>query len=159
MDKVSGLKKSLAKCFDWNKARLDCFVRIILAMVAVRTVNLREIAVGFLSESEVDSRYRRLQRFFAQFKWDYCKLARWLFFWFFKKDQKIYLVVDRTNWYWGKQKINIMMLSVVYEGLAIPLLWDLLDKGGSASAKEHSHTVARYIKIFGKSNILGLLEA
>lgn len=157
MDKVSGLKKILNNSFGWNKARLDCFARIILSLVAVRTVNLREIALGFVSKSEVDSRYRRLQRFFGQFKWDYCQLSRWLFSWFYKKDQKVYLIIDRTNWYWGKQKINIMMLSVAYEGLAIPLLWDLLDKGGSASAKEHSQTIDRYIKIFGKSNILGIL--
>lgn len=157
MDKIDGLKKILKNSFDWNKARLDCFARIILSLFAVRTVNLSEIAVGFASQSQIDSRYRRLQRFFGQFKWDYCQLARWLFFWFFKKDQEVYLIIDRTNWYWGKQKINVMMLSVAYEGLAIPLMWELLNKAGNATAKEHSQIVSRFVDIFGKSNILGIL--
>ncbi|HAT8797519.1 TPA: IS4 family transposase, partial [Legionella pneumophila] len=30
---------------------------------------------------------------------------------------------DRTNWRWGKKDINILMLSVVYKGIAIPLFW------------------------------------
>ncbi len=128
MDKIDGLKKILKDFFDWKKARLDCFARLILALFAVRTVNLKEIALRFASQSQIDSCYRRLQRFFGQFKRDYCQLARWLFFWFFKKNQKVYFIIDRTNWYWGKQKINVMMLSVAYEELAIPLLWQLLDK-------------------------------
>jgi hypothetical protein len=157
MDKIDRLKKSLRQYFNWNKARLDCFARLILSLFAMRTVNLKEIALGFASQSQVDSRYRRLQRFFAHFKLDYSQLARWLFFWFFNPEQKVYLIVDRTNWYWGKQKINILMLSAAYEGLAIPLMWTMLDKAGNASAKEHRAIIERYIKCFGKSNILGIL--
>lgn len=157
MDKVSGLKKILKNSFGYNKARIDCLSRLILGLLAVRTVNLKEISLGFVSQSQVDSRYRRLQRFFAQFQWDYTQFARWIFFWFFKKDQKVYLIVDRTNWYWGKSKINVLMLSVAYEGLSIPLMWQMLNKAGNASAKEHSEIIGRYVQLFGKSNILGIL--
>jgi Transposase DDE domain len=157
MDKIGRLKKSLSQYFNWNKARLDCFARLILSLFAVRTVNLKEIALGFASSRQVDSRYRRLQRFFAQFKWDYCQLGRWLFLWFFKKDQKIYLIIDRTNWYWGKKKINILMLSAAYEGIAIPLVWQMLNKAGNASAKEHCEIISCYVEWFGSENILGVL--
>jgi hypothetical protein len=37
MDKISELKQSLAKLFDWNKARLDCFARLLLALYTVRS--------------------------------------------------------------------------------------------------------------------------
>ncbi|PWY55581.1 hypothetical protein DGG96_10730 [Legionella qingyii] len=30
----------------------------------------------------------------------------------FSETQPVYLAIDRTNWYWGKSKINIFMLSV-----------------------------------------------
>ena len=157
MDRTGELKKSLSKYFDFNKARLDCLARILLSLFAVRTVNLKQIALGFASKSVIDSRYRRLQRFFAQFKWDYSVLARWLFYGFFDSNQKVYLIVDRTNWFWGKSKINILMLSVAYEGLAIPLFWQMLNKAGNATAKEHSEIIERYVKLFGKENILGVL--
>lgn len=61
MDKVSELKKILSETLVWNKARLDCFARMLLALFAVRTVNLSEIAVAFASKSKKDSRYKRLQ--------------------------------------------------------------------------------------------------
>jgi len=40
MDLTSELSKSLSKYLNWNKARLNCFVRMILALLKVRTVNL-----------------------------------------------------------------------------------------------------------------------
>lgn len=157
MNNVSGLKKILSKTFKINKARLDCLSRLLLSLIAVRTVNLAEIALGLGRQSEIHSRYRRLQRFFSQFRWDSSQLARWIFYWFFLKGQKVYLILDRTNWYWGKKKINILLLSVAYEGLAIPLLWEMLPKAGNASSEEHQSIVKRYIDIFGKENIAGVL--
>lgn len=53
MNKISELKAILGENFDWNKARLDCFARMILALFIVRTVNLSEIAVAFASKADV----------------------------------------------------------------------------------------------------------
>ena len=131
MDKINELKKILSENLTWNKARLDCFVRMLIALFVVRTVNLSEIAVAFTSKAEVNSRYKRLQRFFAKFKIDYTVIARFIFKLFFSDSQKVYLTIDRTNWYWGKQKINIFMLGIAYEGIAIPLFWICLPKAGS----------------------------
>ena len=133
MDKINELKKILSENLTWNKARLDCFVRMLIALFVVRTVNLSEIAVAFTSKAEVNSRYKRLQRFFAKFKIDYTVIARFIFKLFFSDSQKIYLTIDRTNWYWGKQKINIFMLGIAYEGIAIPLFWICLPKAGSSN--------------------------
>jgi hypothetical protein len=80
-------------------------------LFAVKTVNLKEIALAIPSKAKIDSRYRRLQRFFSLFKIDFVQIARWIFKLSFKSGDKGYLVIDRTNWYWGKQKINIFMLS------------------------------------------------
>lgn len=44
MNKVSELKVMIGQTFSWNKARLDCFVRMLLALFAVRTVNLTGIS-------------------------------------------------------------------------------------------------------------------
>ncbi|HEY2566796.1 MAG TPA: hypothetical protein VGH95_03725 [Candidatus Aquirickettsiella sp.] len=112
MNKVSELKVMIGQTFSWNKARLDCFVRMLLALFAVRTVNLSEIAVAFASRAEISSRYKRLQRFFAQFKFDYSQIARWIFKLFFSGNKSYYLTIDRTNWYWGKSKINIFVLGI-----------------------------------------------
>ena len=68
MNRISELKEMLSDNLSWNKARIDCLARLLLALFAVRTVNLSELAVGFGAEAEISSRYRRLQRFFALLK-------------------------------------------------------------------------------------------
>lgn len=157
MDKINELKRILGENLVWNKARLDCFVRMLLALFVVRTVNLSEIAVAFCSKAEIDSRYKRLQRFFSKFTIDYTVIARLIFKLFFSDSQKIYLTIDRTNWYWGKQKINIFMLGVAYEGIAIPLFWTCLPKAGSSNIKEQKALINRFLNCFGSSQIIGLL--
>src|SRR3990167_9703898 len=111
-NKISELKRILSGFLIWNKARVDCFARLLLALVSVRTVNLREIAVAFCSKALLDSRYRRLRRFFAHFSLDNRAIAKWIFKLFLFGGKKIYLTLDRTNWYWGKAKINILILGV-----------------------------------------------
>jgi len=157
MKDISGLVRSVNGYLGWNKARASCFVHMLIALFAVKTVNLKEIAIAFPSSSKVDSRYRRLQRFFALFKIDFVQIARWIFSIFFKPGDKFYLVIDRTNWYWGKQKINVFMLGIAYEGMAIPLFWKLLPKAGNSNFKEQKELITLFIEHFGTKCIQGLL--
>jgi hypothetical protein len=157
MKDISDLMSSLNGYFKWNKARISCFTLMLLGLFAVRTVNLKEIALAFKSEAQVTSRYRRLQRFFALFEIDYVMIARWIFQLMLKEGSKYYLLIDRTNWYWGKKKINVFMLAVAYEGVAIPVFWILLDKGGSSNFNEQKRLISQFIDTFGKECIAGLL--
>ncbi len=152
----SELMGILSKYLPWNKARLSCFVKMLLALFVTRTVNLSELAVAMSSKAQVSSRYRRLQRFFSEHEFNYDMIARFIFHLFFSK-KRVYLTIDRTNWYWGKSKINIFMLAITYEGVAIPILWCLLNKAGNATGSEHSALIARFITLFGSGCIEGVL--
>ena len=156
MNKVNELKEILAKNFDWHKCRLDCFTRMLLALFRVRTVNLSELAVAFNSRAEVSSRYKRLQRFFREFKIERTAIAKWIIG-LFLSNKQVYLTIDRTNWFWGKSKINILLLGIAHEGAAIPVLWKLLDKAGNATAKEHQEVLDDFVKLFGTGCIAGVL--
>ena len=156
MKEISELKGILGQYLLWNKARLDCFTRMLLSLFVTRTVNLSEIAVGMASIADVSSRYKRLQRFFRHFSINYDVIAKLIFNLFFS-GKKVYLTIDRTNWFWGKAKINILTLAVAYEGVAIPLFWCLLNKAGNATAQEHQSMIDKFIKIFGHHNIIGVL--
>ncbi len=46
----------------------------------------------------------------------------------FIEDKKWILIMDRTNWKFGKVHINILMLAVAHKGMSIPILWFLLPK-------------------------------
>ena len=51
----------------WNKARADLLSCFIIALLNIRTVNLAEIAVAMPGSAKTDSKYKRLQRYFAKF--------------------------------------------------------------------------------------------
>jgi hypothetical protein len=157
MKLISELRYSLNQHFNWNKARADCFVNMLLAVMVTRSVNLKKLACACISEAELSSRYRRLQRFFTQFKIDYDQIARWVFSLFFSTDKPCYLTMDRTNWSWGKKPINILTLGVVFKGTAIPIYWVLLNKKGNSRTAERIALIEKFTRQFGKACIAGLL--
>lgn len=157
MEQVSELRASLNGCFQWNKARITCFVEMLLALIIVRTVNLNKIACAISSNTEQTSRYRRLQRFFADFSIDFDMIAGFIFQLFFISGEKWYLTMDRTNWQWGKSDINILTLAIVFKGIAIPIYWELLDKKGNSDTPERIALIQKFIDRFGKNCIAGIL--
>ncbi len=66
-------------------------------------------------------------------------------------------MIDRTNWYCGKQKINIFMLSIAYEGMVIPLFWEILPKAGSSNFNEQKALIRGFLETFKSVKIKGLL--
>lgn len=158
MSYVSELSGILSQQLNWHKSRIDCLAQMLLALFVVRSVNLSEIAVAMDGQkASIESRYKRVYRFFSRFELDFTWISRWIYALFFTKDQKVYLAIDRTNWYWGKAKINVFMLSVCYEGIAIPLFWCLLNKAGSTTSNEQIELLSRFINTFGKAPIQGVL--
>jgi Transposase DDE domain len=150
---VNELVEILNSYFGWNKARMTCFVSMLVALIKVRTVNLTELACGFPSSAKQDSRYKRIKRFFQGFKIDLMRSSAWVMSYFGLSEQAVQLSMDRTNWLWGKVNINILMLSVVYKGVAIPLLWKLLSKRGNSDTEERIELMKRFIAQFGKERI------
>lgn len=143
--------------FKWNKARAKCFAGMILALIKVRTVNLVDLSCAFQSESKKESRYKRLKRFLSKAIMDSAQIALFIVHLFGMMEEKVYLSMDRTNWRWGKKDINILMLSVVYKGIALPLFWCLLPKKGNSDTAERIALVQRFIRYFGQEKIAGIL--
>ncbi|KTC87183.1 hypothetical protein [Legionella brunensis] len=135
MKYISELRGILSQQLNWHKSRMDCFVKMLLALFTVRSINLSEIAVAMDGKkASIESCYKRVYRFFSKFEFDFIWIAHWIYSLFFKPNQKVYLAINRTNWYWGKAKINVFMLSICYEGIVIPIFLRLLNK--AAQSKE-----------------------
>jgi Transposase DDE domain len=154
---INELMDILNGYFGWNKARMTCFVSMLVALFKVRTINLMELACGFSSKATLDSRYKRVRRFFKDFTISFPLVACWVVQFFRLTEQRLYLSMDRTNWRWGTKDINILMLSIVHKGIAIPLFWSLLDKRGNSNTDERIAILERFIAQFGKNKIAGLL--
>jgi hypothetical protein len=158
MECISELKSILGKQLDWHKSRIDFFAQALIGLMVCRTINFKQIAVSMpCKKATIDSRYRRIQRFFSLVKVDYCVIACWLFRLFFSHSDELYVAIDRTNWFFGKSKINVFMLSLCHEGIAIPIYWTLLNKAGNSTGQEQIHLIEKFIKTFGKAQIKAVL--
>jgi hypothetical protein len=157
MKPTNKLKEILAANLAWDKRRIDCFVKMLIAIIAVQTVNLTRLANYMREKTNIASRYRRLQRFFLYCKMDYDAVAIFIIKLFGFDKAQYYLTMDRTNWKWGKKDINVLFLGVVYKGAAIPIYWLPLNHRGNSSTRQRIALVKRFVDRFGYSNILGLL--
>ncbi len=154
---INELTAIITEHFQWNKARIACFVGMLIALMAVGTVNLTQLALVFPSRALISSRYRRLQRFFSDHRLDYNEVARFIMKLFGFTETDYYLSLDRTNGKWGKTNINFLVLAVVYRGTAIPVYWLPLNKQGNSNTRERIALMKRFIGQFGTHRIKGLL--
>ena len=63
------------------------------------------------------------------------------------------LSTDRTKWSFGQTRFNILMLGVVHNGVAYPLLWTMLDKKGNSNSDERMDLLDRFEQIFPDTEV------
>lgn len=121
-------------------------------MCKLQTVSFVKLSQGFEGIASQESNLRRIQRFFAEFAIDNHLIAR-IVFSLLPTEPPYKLSLDRTNWKFGKTDINILMLSICYKGVALPILWTLLPKRGNSNSRERKELIAQYIELFGIATI------
>jgi hypothetical protein len=151
---ISILSQTLAG--KMNLSRIKFFGMFICALCKVQTVCFEKLAIAFESGVQSNSSLRRIQRFMADYALDTDLIAR-LIFKMLPHEPPYHLVMDRTNWKFGKTNINVLTLAVVYQGVAFPILISMLDKRGSSHTQERIAIMERYIQLFGAKTITCLL--
>jgi len=147
MHQITLIRKTLQPLLGWHGARVAFLALFLVALFRVRTVNLAELAIAFAGKAKPESNYKRLQRFFSSFELDYCTIAK-VVVQLMEIPQPWTLAVDRTNWEFGDCCHNILMLGVVHQGMAFPLLWWMLDKQGNSSTDERIDLLGEFFLIF-----------
>jgi hypothetical protein len=138
-----------------NLSRKKFIIQYLLGLIMSRNVHFCEVAAQMNEEVESESNVRRIERFFKDFEVDFAGFARLLMGSFPCGSYK--LCLDRTNWQFGSQDINVLCLTVEYQGIGIPILFDLLDKKGNSSQAERIDLLAKFISIFGSDKIQTLI--
>ena len=114
--------------------------------------NLSRIARTMGHGTEIDSRRKRLKRFFAWSGMELDDIARMIVDWMVPEGDWI-VCLDRTNWNFGQFKINIMMVAIAYKGTAIPFVWALLPKKGMSNTQERIKLLERFVDLVGMERI------
>jgi hypothetical protein len=152
MTAQSLLERTLAENLTWNRARIKFLAAFLRALLQAKTVNLAHLAVIFGGGAQVASHYKRMQRFFRWFVPDEAELAR-LILRLLKLEGPLVLTIDRTEWQLGRCWVNVLMLAVAHEGVAVPLLWEVFAKKGCSSDEEREALLAKYVGLFGSASI------
>jgi len=155
VDHTTMLVNLLKLHFGWHLARIKCLAYIIVALFKIKTVTLTEVATAFPGTAEIESHYKRLQRFFKQVEIKPSLIATFVVA--FLPYETYTLSMDRTNWMLGCFPINFLVLSVVHEGIAFPIFWLFLHKKGNANTKERIELIDKFIRVFGIEKIDRLL--
>jgi hypothetical protein len=111
----------------------------------------------FPTRAAVASSYRRLQRFFEQVILDGSQLARVIVRIAGLGSGPWLLALDRTCWTFGRHDVNVLMLAIIRNGIAIPVMWDVLGRAGSSTTAQRSALLSRFCAVFGETAIAGLI--
>ena len=63
------------------------------------------------------------------------------------------IAIDRTEWQLGTQWVNVLMLSIAYRSISIPLFWTVIDEKGCSDDAERRAILQKFIDEFGRGNI------
>jgi hypothetical protein len=142
-------KEKLSACLgrelQWHKSRIEFVACFLLSLIQQKTVNLVSISQGFCSEAQAESSYRRIQRFFEGFVFKQAQVSQIILK--LLPEGPYTVCMDRTNWQFGKFKINILMLSIAHKGVALPIVWQLLAKKGNSNTQERKKLVKRFLRL------------
>ena len=142
------LERTLAETVALNRARRNFVAKFVVALIKVKTVNLAEVALAFTGRAQPESSYKRIQRFLRLFELPYAAVALALV-----RQAGVpapfVLTLDRTEWQLGSVWLNVMVVGVAYRGVALPVLWRVLEKKGCASTEEKLEVVEAFVHLFG----------
>lgn len=156
MKHISELATILNQHFNWNKARITCLAQMIKGLIAVKTVNLMQLATSFSSNALGLSSYRRIQRFFQIFSFDPSKIVYFVLA-LFPLPKHFLVIMDHTNWKLGCVHFNLLVLSIAYQGIALPIYWMNLGKPGTSHRDHRIYSLLKVLQTVGKKRIACLL--
>lgn len=113
------------------------------SIFSARTPNLwkaKDKGSNFLENhsGKPESDYQRLLRFFKEENGELLirTILSVVLFSIGSLRRHRYLVLDGTSWEYGSKKIHLLTLSVVHNGVSIPIWWTDLDKKGVSNQQE-----------------------
>ncbi len=130
---LSEIRDSLSYHLDLHKTRAECLSLMIIGLFKCCTINLQRLSESLGTDSKISSNYRRLQRFFKEILFDRVKLGICILSIIGDKEENFVITIDRTNWQYGKKKINYLTIAIVYKGVSIPIIFEDLNKKGNSN--------------------------
>ena len=153
----NALSRAIAKHINLSATRRETLSWLALLIMQHGTISLWRLAAHVASTAQTDSVRRRFYRFFQFVRLDGVHAARVVIELLGLSGKPWVLAIDRTNWDFGKTTINILMISVTWNGMGIPLLWMLLPTAGNSHTSERTALLDRLRAAFPNMKIAALM--
>ena len=153
----NALSRAVAKHIGLSATRRETLSWLALLIMQHGTISLWRLAAYVASATQTASVRRRFYRFFQFVKID-SALATLVVAELLQLGSKSWVVaIDRTNWDFGKTTINILMISVAWNGMGIPLIWMVLPAAGNSNTSERTGLLDRLHAAFPDMKIAALM--
>lgn len=124
-------------------------LKILLCLLqSIKKVNLEKLANALPLPIKFESRRKRIQRFLSlpnlTIEKIWFPIIEELLKTYFTPKKVIYLAIDRTNWC----RINLFMVSIIWDKRAFPVYFTLLPKLGSSNITEQKDIIQKVIPLF-----------
>ena len=153
----NALTEDLINRFDLRPSRaltLACLIRLVTHK---GSVCLHRLAADVATRAKIASTRQRFRRFFEQITLDEAAEAQLIVDQLGMRGKRGWdLQLDRTNWDCGDVTHNILTLSVLWKGVAVPLFWIMLDKEGNSDTPERCDLLQKMRDVFPELRISSL---
>jgi hypothetical protein len=126
---------------------------LINLLQSIKKVSLETLATSLPIPILFESRRKKIQRFLSLPNLSIEKIwfpivTTWLST-YLEREKIIYVVMDRTNW----SRINLFVVSVVWDKRAFPVYFTLLPKLGNSNIDEQKKILSQVLPLFQNSKI------
>lgn len=145
---------TLAQTLGWHPERCATFSRLVCGLVSQGNVQHHALSMGFSDlETSLKSRLERIRRFFFGQEIDSKAFALALVKGAFQTIPKMDLILDRTNWKFGRSDINYLVLMGRVGNIVFPLFWKMLNHQGCSEAADRMALLDLFAQTFGLDKI------
>src|SRR5450759_5021704 len=153
----NALSRAVAKHIDLSVTRRETLSWLTLLIMQHGTICLWRLAAYVATVAQTDPVRRRCYRFFQFVRLESTLAAPVVVELLGLGGKPWVLAMDRTNWDFGKTTVKILMISVAWNGMGIPLLWMLLPTAGNSNTAERSGLLDRLRAAFPDLKIAALM--
>ena len=153
----NALSEAISKHIALSATRRETLAWLALLIMRQGTICLWRLAPHVATMATTDSVRRRFYRFFQYVELDGSMTARVVADLLGIRGKPWALAMDRTNWEFGKTTINILMISVIWNGMGVPLIWTLLPSAGNSNTQTRTDLLDRLRATFPDLRIASLM--
>lgn len=150
------LSGAVSKHIALSATRRETLAWLTLLIMRQGSICLWRLAAHVTSSARLASVRRRFHRFFQYVGLDNASVARIVADLLGLDGKPWVLAIDRSNWDFGKATINILMISVEWHGIGVPLMWTLLPLAGNSNTKTRVCLLERLHRTFPNIRIASL---